>query len=435
MGSKPNKLVFWAVNLGHFVNDTFMSMRSVLLTFISSYLMPMSNRQIGLAISLGELTGALSQPFFGWIADKTGGRWLGAIGVTWTVSFVMLAMLIVAAGGGYVLMVIPLAIAALGSGAFHPVGSMYATDVDKKRASSNAAIFFLSGQIGLGIGPVLVGLLLNNAHSDLNTIFGAALGPANQGLLLERGSLSPVFVLWLLVVPAAIWMALTIPNRRAFSHASQQEKAAAQTKTQVKAAFPKKAFTILAIAVMFRSLSNPAMITFLPGLFQSKGWTPAEYGLITSTAWIAAGIAGLIFGTLANRYNQRYIIMFGLLGAVPAMFLLPVLDGGIVFLLALAAGALTGGSHSLIVVLAQDLMPGRKGLVSGSILGFIFATGAVGNLVIGELADRFGTPAAFQIVAVVTGITSFLWLFVPNTRRPAPPIPVDAAQVVPAGAD
>lgn len=431
---KPNKAVFWAVNLGHFTNDTFMSMRSVLLTFISSYILPMSNRQIGLAISLGELTGALSQPLFGWIADKTGGRWLGAIGVTWTVSFIMLAMLVVATGGGYLLMVIPLAIAALGSGAFHPVGSMHAADVDKKRAASNAAIFFMFGQIGLGVGPALAGLLLNGAHSDLNTVLGAALGPANQGLLLERGSLSPIFILWLLFIPAAVLMALAIPNRRAFSDASQQA-AALQTSPQKATVFPKKAFAVLALAVMLRSLANPAIITFLPRLFEAKGWTPAEYGLITSVAWIAAGLAGVVFGFLANRYDQRYIIMAGLLAAVPALFLLPVLESGIVFVLALLVGALTGGSHSLIVVLAQGLMPGRKGLASGSILGFIFATGAVGNLVIGDLADRFGTAAAFQIVAGVTAIASFLWLLLPNPRQPTATVPVDVAQVVPVGAD
>ena len=88
----PSKPVFWAVSLGHMANDIFMSMRSVVLTFISAYVLPITNAQIGLAISLGELMGALSQPFFGLLADRTGGRWVGAIGVAWTVSGILIAL-------------------------------------------------------------------------------------------------------------------------------------------------------------------------------------------------------------------------------------------------------------------------------------------------------------------------------------------------------
>src|SRR5689334_9903820 len=146
----PRKRLFWAVSLGHATNDSFMSMRSVLLAFISTYILPMSSRDVGLAVSAVDLSGSISQPFFGWIADKTGGRWLGALGVAWTVSVILLSMLVVMAGGSYWLMFIPRTLAGFGSGAFHPVGSMRATDVDQKRAASNAAWFFMFWQIGLG---------------------------------------------------------------------------------------------------------------------------------------------------------------------------------------------------------------------------------------------------------------------------------------------
>src|SRR5262245_46013622 len=111
----PRKRLFWAVSLGHATNDTFMSMRAVLLAFISTYILPMTSRNIGLAMSAVEMSGAISQPFFGWLADRTGGRWVGAGGVAWTVSFILLAMLVVTLGGGYWLMLLPLTLAGLGS--------------------------------------------------------------------------------------------------------------------------------------------------------------------------------------------------------------------------------------------------------------------------------------------------------------------------------
>src|SRR5262249_31649139 len=88
---------------------------------------------------------------------------------------------------------------------------------------------------------------------------------------------------------------------------------------------------------------------------------------------------------------------------------------------------ISGGTHSLIVLLAQRMMPGGKGLASGAILGFIFATGALGNLVMGDLIDRAGVVGAFQIAAVVTLIGSFIWLLLPAEK----PLPVAAEMAQP----
>src|SRR3989304_2128091 len=69
----PRQRLFWAVGLGHFTNDTFVSMGPVLLAFLSVSALPMTNTQIGFAVSTGQMIGALSQPFFGLLADRSGG--------------------------------------------------------------------------------------------------------------------------------------------------------------------------------------------------------------------------------------------------------------------------------------------------------------------------------------------------------------------------
>ncbi|HEX2908563.1 MAG TPA: MFS transporter [Phototrophicaceae bacterium] len=369
MHKPADNRLLWAVNLGHMTNDVFMSMRAVLLAFISAAIMPLANWQIGLAISAGELVGAVSQPVFGWLADKTGGRWLGAGGVVWTASGIMLAMLVVAAGGGFWLMLIPLALAALGSGAFHPVGSLYAANVNPARSARNAAFFFMFGQLGLGLGPALAGLLLENAR-PAQSLFG----PVFQTIAWERGSISPIFVLLLLVFPAAVLMALTIPNRR--DHVAQMPVKTIAAPTE-RAAIPVLPFVILLLAVSLRSLANPAIVSFIPQMFQQKGWTPSQYGLLTSAFWVASGIAGIIFGYIGDRFDLRRVVMVSVVIAVPGIFLLPGLDGAPAFALAILVGAMSG-SHSLIVVLAQSLLPGRMGLASGIILGLIFCDGRGG---------------------------------------------------------
>ena len=113
------------------------------------------------------------------------------------------------------------------------------------------------------------------------------------------------------------------------------------------------------------------------------------------------------------------VITVGLLLSAPAFFVLPIVDGGLAFVMAIAAGGLTGGSHSIIVVLAQDLLPKSKGLASGSILGFIFATGALGTLLIGTASDLIGLNATFQLVAAVVAAAGILALALPARRTVA----------------
>jgi FSR family fosmidomycin resistance protein-like MFS transporter len=418
----PNQRVLWAVSLGHTANDMFMSLRSVLLVFISAYMMPMTGGQIGLAVSAVELSGALSQPFFGLLADRTGGRLLGSIGVAWTVSFMLLAMLTVTLGGSYWMMVIPLALAGLGSGAFHPVGSMHAVDAEPQRAARNAAFFFLFGQLGLGLGPALAGLLLDRAHTNYNSFFGPALGPAFPRLFIEQGSVVPLFVLALIALPAALLMALTIPNRAAYF--ARKPRTSVQSNVP-RAALNKRAFAIFGAAVALRSLSAISVITFTSLIFQLKGWTPAQYGLLVSVFWVASGLSGMVFGALGDRYDSRRVVMLSLLVAAPFIFLLPDLTGVFAFVAMIIIGAM-GGSHSLVVVLAQNMLPGRRGFASGAILGFIFASGALGNLVMGSLIDSLGPATTYQIVAGVTVVGGMLWLLLPNPRRPRP-LPADPA--------
>jgi FSR family fosmidomycin resistance protein-like MFS transporter len=413
--------LYWAVCFGHTTVDMLVSTGPVLMAFLASHILPMSNTQIGFAISAAQLMGALSQPFAGYIADKTGGRWLGAGGVVWVGFFLTLA-LIFSTTGIYALMVIPYVIASLGSGLFHPVGTMYAASEDKSRLARNLSIFFLMGQLGSGVGPVLMGALLDSAATH-NGIFTSALGPHLNGLLLEQGTIAPVLSFGLITLPIFLFMFLQIPN--ASAHA-ETRRASSSSADGGKVAVGALAF--LALVVMLRSLANPGIVAFLPRLFQLKGWSAAEYGLITSLYWVSSGLAGVVCGNLADRYGSRTVIAVSLLLGAPMLLFLPLVDGVVALVLAVAAGALTGGSHSVIVAMTQRLMPARKGLAGGLTLGFIFGTGAIGTLVIGGLSDRVGLMSAFQIVAGVTAITALMAWRLPSDRHAQAPAEAAAPQ-------
>jgi len=103
---------------------------------------------------------------------------------------------------------------------------------------------------------------------------------------------------------------------------------------------------------------------------------PAAYGAITGVMWFASAILGVLAGQAADRWGRRKVMSIAMFAAAIPLFFLPLSDGWLAFVLALLAGGLTGAPHSIIVVVSQSLLPGRKAMASGLTLGFIFGTGA-----------------------------------------------------------
>jgi MFS transporter, FSR family, fosmidomycin resistance protein len=427
----PQKPLFWSVSLGHMTVDMFNGMGPVMLAFLSAHVLSLSNTQIGFAVSAYQLAGALSQPLFGYLGDRNGGRLYGAGGVAWTVLLLMLSLVVAQITGQFALMLIPYVLAAVGSGAFHPVGAMHASNSDKLRSVTNTSLFFLMGQMGLAIGPALAGFLLDRAATHNNATFTAALGPVFSHSVIERGTVAPVLALGLIAIPVVLTMFLTIPASHIYKAGREAEAKSTQA---TRMTLPLRVLVLLACVVALRSLINPGTAAFIPRLFQLKGWDASQYGLITSCYWLGGGLAGVFIGSLADRYDSRLLVAVTLLLSAPALFLLTAFDGGLAFVFALATGALSGGSHSLLVVQAQRLIPGSKGFASGAILGFMFTTGAIGSLLIGRLSDVIGLTGAFQIVAGVTIFTGLLGLALPPDKRHAPLAP-PIREAIAAGTD
>jgi len=403
----PQTRQFWAVALAHFALDTAMSSIPVLLAFISIYVLPLSTVEIGLIVGLMQLLGAVTQPLFGWLTDRVGGRWTGTIGLGWTAGLLLLGLLLAEYG-----LALPLALvfilAALGSGAFHPTGMKYAAESQPTREASNMAWFFLAGQLGLAFGPALVGRLLDNAVPAAGRLVGAASGTA-----------LPAAWASVLALPGMALMLLFLPGRREHRAAVAADEAKEAGGKSKRAPLSRLVVLLFLAMVSLRSLGQPGAVAFIPLLFQQKGWSPAEYGLITSSFWVGSGLAGVFFGGLADRHDRRLVIAGSMLCSAPAFFLLPVVDGAPAFALAIFAGALSGASHGIVVVLAQGFLPASRAMASGAALGLIFGTGALGSAFIGWLAGIIGLGTSFQLVAGAIVLASVLALLLPGQPRPA----------------
>ncbi len=407
--------LFMASSLGHLILDIFNSAGPVLVAFLSVS-MGLDNKSVALAIGLYQFTGAFSQPVFGWLADRHGGRGMMGLSIAWTIGFLVLAIF-TAQSGLFWWFLIPFALASFGSGAFHPVGTKFAALTVTKRAATATALFFLFGQSGLAIGPILA------------------------GAILEHVGLIGLPILAIFTIPVILFVLATpVPAVNAQDAQNAQMNALAPTEPptskEVEIASPpakggqaEKSWSlnggnipwgsilILIVHTIFRSWAQIGVTYFVPKLFQDKGWEPTAYGAIVSVMWVASAVAGVLAGNAADRWGRRQVVFIAMILSIVPLYLLPITDTAFVFVLAFLVGGLTGAPHSIIVVIAQTMLPGKQATASGLILGLIFGMGAFATFAIGWLADLWTLESALQLGAGMALLAALTALMLPGTRQ------------------
>ncbi len=373
-------LVFIASLLGHFSVDILNGTRSVLFTYLSVPLQ-LTNTELGLFNTAYIFTTSLMQPVFGYFTDKYGSRASIVGGLLWMAVFFSIGLMTPGFPG-----LIFLIIASIGSGAFHPAGTMQATLIGRKlftgRETMSTSIFFLFGQIGHFIGPLAAGFLLNQQGA--------------QGLLY----------LVVFIIPVAIMNGKVLKPSANDADSLGEAKEEKTTKVIKQVTSVLVMFTLLAF---FQSWTQANMVTFLPKYLSDMGKTPAQYGLLTSLFMGGSAVGNILGGIAADRFGKRKVAGIALtLAVVPISLIAAIGWSNWLYFLIPLAGVLTGSTHSIIIVLAQRIIPSGMAFASGLILGFMFASGALGALLSGYFADLWGFPTMFAFTAVIALIAAGL---------------------------
>lgn len=357
--------IFSFVSISHFMVDTFNASRPVLLTYLG-----LSESQIALFSTIYIWASALTQPIFGWISDRTGPRWLAAGGVLWMTVFYSLALTLSGNLGLGCLIV-----AALGSSAFHPVGAVQAAlrgrEFMKGRETTSTSLFFTAGQMGHFIGPILT------------------------GLILAYLKIPGMYILPLVSIP--IGLALMRQLRDNHPH-PQPVKTVISRRNRAGWAF----ILVLMMVAAMQSWAQANMVNLIPKYIKDLGQTATVYGSMAGLFMGGSALGNVIGGHFADQFSKRVVAAFALLFSAFPIFLISRIGwSGWLYLLVPLAGLGTGAVHSIMVVLAQRVIPGGMALASGLILGFIFSSGALGLLYTGHLAELYGFP---YVLTLTTGM-------------------------------
>jgi FSR family fosmidomycin resistance protein-like MFS transporter len=120
---------------------------------------------------------------------------------------------------------------------------------------------------------------------------------------------------------------------------------------------------------------------------------------------------------VGDRIGRKSVIWISILGVAPFSLLLPHATLFWTGALSVVIGLILSSAFSAILVYAQELLPGRVGMVSGLFFGFAFGMGGIGAAVLGQLADAHGIEYVYRLCAFLP-LMGLITVFLPELERP-----------------
>ena len=393
--------VLAAVSLSHLLNDTLQSLLPAIYPVLKSTF-NLSFAQIGLMTLALMLTASVLQPIVGLITDRRPAPLALATGMTFTLT----GLLLLSMAWTFPLLLAAAALVGVGSSVFHPESSRVARMASGGQHGLAQSVFQVGGNAGSAIGPLIAAFLIA-PYGQRSIMWCALLALAGIVLTYRIG-------LW-----QRTQQSMTSRARRAHGYAIDAERL---PRGRVAAAI-----AILAALVFSKYFYLASLTSYFTFYLMTKFGLSVQAAQLHLFAFLAAVAAGTILGgPIGDRIGRKPVIWASILGVLPFSLLLPYANLFWTGVLSVIIGLILSSAFSAIVVYAQELVPGRVGLISGVFFGFAFGMGGIGAAVMGRLADQIGIEGVYALCAFLPAI-GLLAAFLPNVERAHAPRHMRAA--------
>ena len=378
--------VIVAISFCHLLNDMMQSLLPAIYPGLKAEL-ALSFSQIGLVTLVYQMTASILQPLVGLYADKrpTPNALPGGT------LFSLAGLVLLSIAHSYWLLLVAAALLGMGSSIFHP-------------ESSRVARMAAGGRHGLAQSMFQVG---GNA--------GSALGPLAAAVVVVRWGQSSLafFAMLALLSCAILWNV-----GQWYKHHGLARLSRGHASGHVMPTLPRGkmlgGIAILLALIFSKYVYLASLTSYFTFYLIHRFAVSVEVAQLHLFAFLGAVAVGTIAGgPLGDRFGRKYVIWFSILGALPFTLLLPHVSLFWTGPLTVVIGLILASAFPAIVVFAQELVPGKIGMISGLFFGFSFGMGGVGAAVLGEVADRTGIEMVYAICAFLPAI-GLLAIFLPN---------------------
>ncbi len=382
--------ILLALSFSHLLNDTMQSLLPALYPLIKTSF-HLDFGQIGLITLAFQLTGSLLQPLVGFYTDRRPKPFSLAVGM----GFTLLGLVLLSFARHYLAVVLAAGFIGVGSSVFHPEASRVAKMASGGRHGMAQSVFQVGGNLGTSLGPLLAALIVM---------------PRGQGHILWFSILALVGIL--ILTRVGRWYRLHPP------------RAAAGLGPSAARRLPRRA-TAVAVAILLTLVFSKyfylvSMSNYYTFFLISKFHLSVRSSQIHLFIFLFAVAAGTIIGgPVGDRFGRKVVIWTSILGVAPFTLILPHVGLAWTTILSAVIGLILASAFSAILVYAQELLPGRTGLVAGLFFGFAFGMGGIGSAVLGQMADRTGIYFMFEVCSFLP-LIGMLTGFLPELGRSRP---------------
>lgn len=379
--------VLGALSFCHLLNDMMQSLLPALYPMLKSGLR-LDFGQVGTITLVYQLTASLFQPLVGLYTDKRPMPYALACGM----GFTLLGLLMLSSAGSFGMLLLSAATIGLGSSVFHPESSRIARLASGGRHGFAQSLFQVGGNAGSAIGPLAAAfIVLPNGQGSVAWFALAAL--LGMVLLSQVGA----------------WYVRH--NQRQAKVRKVGAPVAPLGRNKVIAALAILVALIFSKYFYLASFSSYYTFYLIDRFHVSVG--NAQIHLFVFLASVAAGT--ILGGPVGDRFGRKYVIWFSILGVLPFTLMLPHANLFWTGALSVPIGLILASAFSAILVYAQDLVPGKVGMISGLFFGFAFGMGGLGAAVLGHLADATSIGFVYGICAYLP-VIGVLAAFLPDRR-------------------
>lgn len=377
-----------AISLSHLLNDTIQSLIPAIYPIVKEGFQ-LTFTQIGLITLTFQMTASLLQPVVGFYTDRNPKPFSLAIGM----SITLIGLVCLAFASSFAWLLLSVALVGLGSSIFHPEASRVAYMASGGRHGFAQSLFQVGGNTGSSIGPLCAALIIAG-RGQRNILWFTVAAILGIAILYKVGR----------------WY--QIHHHRTIG--SKKKPTRHLELTRGKVAFSLFILVALIFSKYFYLTSLTSYYTFY--LIQKFGVSVSKSQVLLFLFLFAVAAGTLIGGPLGDRFGRKYVIWISILGVAPFAILMPYANLFWTAVLTVPIGVILASAFSAILVYAQELVPGKVGMIAGLFFGLAFGMAGIGSAVLGKLADHTSINYVFHLCSYLP-LIGLLTGFLPNLEK------------------